>query len=184
MGSGIAQVFAQAGYSVRLHDASAPALDRARAGIERSLAKFVEKGTLTAADRDAALGPTRLPDRRSTRSPRSTAWSRRSSRTRRAKRALFERLDAIVPGRPPADVQHVVHLHHHARSRDDAARARARDALHEPGPAHDARRAHPRPGDERRGHGDGRRPSVARWARRRSKRPITRASSPTASSCR
>ena len=54
MGSGIAQVFAQAGYSVRLHDASAPALDRARAGIDRSLAKFVQKGTLTAEARDAA----------------------------------------------------------------------------------------------------------------------------------
>ena len=43
MGSGIAQVFAQAGFSVRLDDASAPTLDRARAGIERSLAKFVRR---------------------------------------------------------------------------------------------------------------------------------------------
>jgi 3-hydroxybutyryl-CoA dehydrogenase len=32
------------------------ALDRARANIEKSLAKFVEKGKLTAADRDASLG--------------------------------------------------------------------------------------------------------------------------------
>jgi 3-hydroxybutyryl-CoA dehydrogenase len=56
MGSGIAQVFAQSGFSVVLHDVSQPALDRARAGIDRSLAKFVEKGKLTAADRDATLG--------------------------------------------------------------------------------------------------------------------------------
>jgi 3-hydroxybutyryl-CoA dehydrogenase len=56
MGSGIAQVFAQAGYDVRLVDAVAPALDRARTTIEKSLGKFVEKGKLTAADRDAALG--------------------------------------------------------------------------------------------------------------------------------
>jgi 3-hydroxybutyryl-CoA dehydrogenase len=55
MGSGIAQVFAQSGFSVALHDVSQPALDRARAGIDKSLAKFVEKGRLTAADRDAAL---------------------------------------------------------------------------------------------------------------------------------
>ena len=55
MGSGIAQVFAQSGFSVALHDVSQPALDRARAGIDKSLAKFVEKGKLTAADRDAAL---------------------------------------------------------------------------------------------------------------------------------
>ena len=56
MGNGIAQVFAQAGFTVRLHDASADAIARARASIEKSLAKFVEKGKLTAADRDAALG--------------------------------------------------------------------------------------------------------------------------------
>jgi 3-hydroxybutyryl-CoA dehydrogenase len=56
MGNGIAQVFAQYGYHVRLVDAVAPALDRARGTVEKSLGKFVEKGKLTAADRDAALG--------------------------------------------------------------------------------------------------------------------------------
>ncbi len=56
MGNGIAQVFAQNGFEVRLHDASAAAIDRARATIEKSLGKFVEKGKLAAADRDAALG--------------------------------------------------------------------------------------------------------------------------------
>jgi len=56
MGNGIAQVFAQSGYQVRLCDAAPPALDRARSTIEKSLAKFVEKGKLAAADRDAALG--------------------------------------------------------------------------------------------------------------------------------
>ncbi len=56
MGNGIAQVFAQAGFSVRVHDVVGAALDRARTTIERSLAKFVEKGKLPAADRDATLG--------------------------------------------------------------------------------------------------------------------------------
>ena len=56
MGNGIAQVFAQAGFSVRLVDIADPMLDRARHMIEKSLAKFVAKGTLTAADRDAAMG--------------------------------------------------------------------------------------------------------------------------------
>ena len=56
MGNGIAQVFAQAGFAVRLVDVAQPMLDRARAAIEKSLAKFVEKGKLTAADRDAARG--------------------------------------------------------------------------------------------------------------------------------
>ncbi len=55
MGNGIAQVFTHAGYDVHLVDAAAPALDRARTTIEKSLGKFVEKGKLTAADRDATL---------------------------------------------------------------------------------------------------------------------------------
>jgi 3-hydroxybutyryl-CoA dehydrogenase len=56
MGNGIAQVFAQSGFEVTLVDAAAPALDRARGTIDKSLAKFVEKGKLTAADRDGTLG--------------------------------------------------------------------------------------------------------------------------------
>jgi 3-hydroxybutyryl-CoA dehydrogenase len=55
MGNGIAQVFTQAGFDVRLIDAAAAALDRARGSIEKSLNKFVEKSKLTAIDRDAAL---------------------------------------------------------------------------------------------------------------------------------
>jgi 3-hydroxybutyryl-CoA dehydrogenase len=55
MGNGIAQVFAQSGFSVCLVDIAPPLLDRARGTIEKSLAKFVDKGTITAADRDAAL---------------------------------------------------------------------------------------------------------------------------------
>jgi 3-hydroxybutyryl-CoA dehydrogenase len=55
MGNGIAQVFMQAGFEVRLVDASGPALERARATVEKSLGKFVEKGKLAASDRDAAL---------------------------------------------------------------------------------------------------------------------------------
>jgi 3-hydroxybutyryl-CoA dehydrogenase len=56
MGSGIAQVFAQAGYTVQLVDVARPMLDTARRNIEKSLGKFLEKGKLTAAARDAALG--------------------------------------------------------------------------------------------------------------------------------
>jgi 3-hydroxybutyryl-CoA dehydrogenase len=55
MGAGIAQVFATKGYQVTLHDANAAMLEKAKAGIGGSLAKFVEKGKLTAEDRDAAL---------------------------------------------------------------------------------------------------------------------------------
>ena len=55
MGNGIAQVFAQSGFSVLLVDIAKPMLERARASIEKSLARFVEKGKVSAADRDAAL---------------------------------------------------------------------------------------------------------------------------------
>ncbi len=55
MGHGIAQVFAQAGFGVRLHDAAPAAIERARAAIAKSLAKFVEKGKLSAEARDAAV---------------------------------------------------------------------------------------------------------------------------------
>jgi 3-hydroxybutyryl-CoA dehydrogenase len=55
MGNGIAQVFAQSGFNVLLHDAAPGAVARARATIEKSLAKFVEKGKVTGEARDAAL---------------------------------------------------------------------------------------------------------------------------------
>ena len=56
MGNGIAQVFAQSGFEVRVCDAIPAALERARTNIEKSLAKFVEKGLIAAPDRDATLG--------------------------------------------------------------------------------------------------------------------------------
>ncbi len=55
MGAGIAQVAAVAGYATVVREVAQPVLDRAKAGIVKSLDKFIEKGKLTAADRDAAL---------------------------------------------------------------------------------------------------------------------------------
>jgi 3-hydroxybutyryl-CoA dehydrogenase len=95
MGSGIAQVFAQAGHTVLLHDVQQAALDRARRGIETSLAKFVEKGKLAVADRDAALGrltvTTSLDDLAA-----ADYVVEAIVESADAKRALFERLDAIT----------------------------------------------------------------------------------------
>jgi 3-hydroxybutyryl-CoA dehydrogenase len=95
MGNGIAQVFAQSGFSVMLVDIAKPMLERARASIEKSLARFVEKGKLTAADRDATL----------TRLTTTTAIDRLTVadfiveaivEQAEAKGALFTSLDAIV----------------------------------------------------------------------------------------
>lgn len=55
MGSGIAQVAAVAGHDVVLRDVSDEALARGRAGIEKSLGRFVAKGTVDQAAADAAL---------------------------------------------------------------------------------------------------------------------------------
>ncbi len=56
MGSGIAQVSAQAGWEVVLRDVTDGALARGRSGIEKSYEKFVGKGKLTAEDAERALG--------------------------------------------------------------------------------------------------------------------------------
>ena len=56
MGSGIAQVAAQAGYEVVLLDVSQEALERGLGAIRRSLAKFLEKGRLTEEALEATLG--------------------------------------------------------------------------------------------------------------------------------
>ncbi len=55
MGSGIAQVAATAGYETIVRDVTQSILDTAKGGIEKSLAKFVEKGKLQSADSAAAL---------------------------------------------------------------------------------------------------------------------------------
>jgi 3-hydroxybutyryl-CoA dehydrogenase len=66
MGSGIAQVAAQAGYQTVVREVEQKFLDKGIGGIEKSLGKFVEKGKMAAPDRDACLGrlkgTTRLED--------------------------------------------------------------------------------------------------------------------------
>jgi 3-hydroxybutyryl-CoA dehydrogenase len=56
MGSGIAQVAAVSGLDVIVRDVTPAALDRGRAAIERSLARFVEKAAISGDERDSALG--------------------------------------------------------------------------------------------------------------------------------
>jgi len=56
MGSGIAQVAAQAGYDTIVREVEQKFLDKGISGIEKSLGKFVEKGKMKPEDRDAAMG--------------------------------------------------------------------------------------------------------------------------------
>jgi 3-hydroxybutyryl-CoA dehydrogenase len=55
MGSGIAEVSARAGLPTYVREVSTQLADKARANVERSLAKAVERGKASAADRDRAL---------------------------------------------------------------------------------------------------------------------------------
>src|SRR3982750_1086771 len=95
MGNGIAQIFAQKGFEVQLVDLAAPALDRARSGIEKSLDKFVEKSKLTSADRDATLA--RLSTGTSIDALASTDYIVEAIvEDESTKRALFSTLDTLT----------------------------------------------------------------------------------------
>ena len=96
MGSGIAQVAATAGCDVVILEAVQPALDRGMAAIEKSLEKFVEKGTLTATERDAAYAriktTTNVHDLRE-----SDLVIEAVVENVDVKKALFNELDQILP---------------------------------------------------------------------------------------
>lgn len=62
MGTGIAQVALQAGYSVTLRDISQAQMDKAGANIQKQLNRNVEKGRMTAEEKDAALARLTLSD--------------------------------------------------------------------------------------------------------------------------
>ena len=55
MGSGIAQTAAQSGYDTIVVEVEQKFLDKGISGIDKSLGKFVEKGKLSAADKDACM---------------------------------------------------------------------------------------------------------------------------------
>lgn len=56
MGGGIAHVLVRSGYSVILNDVAQQYLERAADGISKGLGRDVEKGRMTAEEREAALG--------------------------------------------------------------------------------------------------------------------------------
>jgi 3-hydroxybutyryl-CoA dehydrogenase len=60
MGRGIAYLAALAGYETAIHDADTAALDAARAAIESTLQKGVERGKVAAADAEAAIARLQL----------------------------------------------------------------------------------------------------------------------------
>jgi 3-hydroxybutyryl-CoA dehydrogenase len=96
MGSGIAQVFAMADLRVTMVDVSSSALAKARTTIEKSLDRFVEKGKLTPANRNAALERV-ASGGDLTAAREATLVIEAASENAELKFKLFADLDAIAP---------------------------------------------------------------------------------------
>ena len=95
MGAGIAQVFAQAGAKVLLHDASVPALERARRAITSSLERLTAKGAIDAVLAEATL--TRIADASFDAASVAEIVVEAIVENPAAKQELFARLDAACP---------------------------------------------------------------------------------------
>jgi 3-hydroxybutyryl-CoA dehydrogenase len=96
MGSGIAQTAAQAGLQVTVREVSTELIDKGFSNIDKSLARLVQRGTLTAAERDAARnrlrGTTKLDDLAG-----CDFVIEAITEQLPAKKELFRALDAVCP---------------------------------------------------------------------------------------
>lgn len=96
MGSGIVQVAAVAGFDVLALDLEDAIQSKAQARIEKSLAKAVDKGRLSAEDRDQSLGRISFIDDRSKLADRDLVVEAITENIQE-KEELFRSLDEICP---------------------------------------------------------------------------------------
>ena len=98
MGSGIAQTAAQAGVQVTVREVSKELLDKGFANIDKSLGRLIQRGTLTAAEREAARnrlrGTTKLEELAD-----CDMVIEAITEQIEAKKELFRALDAVCPPR-------------------------------------------------------------------------------------
>ena len=96
MGSGIAQTAAQAGFSVTVREVNDELLQKGLGSIQKNLARLVEKGTLSAADRDLVAarlkGTTNLEDLKD-----SDIVIEAVTEQLPVKRELYAKLDKLCP---------------------------------------------------------------------------------------
>jgi len=97
MGNGIAHVFAQSGYQVALFDVSEAALTRAVATIEKNLERQVAKGTLSAADKDAALARIQTGTSLEAAVSQADLVVEAATENEAVKMKIFEDLDRLAP---------------------------------------------------------------------------------------
>ncbi|HEU5359466.1 MAG TPA: 3-hydroxyacyl-CoA dehydrogenase family protein [Gemmatimonadales bacterium] len=96
MGAGIAQVCATAGCHVTVRDVDAEQAAKGKRAIEASTAKLVEKGKLTAGDRDAALARISFTDALGA-AAQADLVIEAIVEDLEAKRALWRELDELAP---------------------------------------------------------------------------------------
>ena len=139
MGAGIAQLAAQSGHAVRLHDAQAGAAAAALVRIGADLDGAVKRGKLDAAERDAVFGRIAVADSIAALAGCGLVVEAIVEKLE-IKRQVFAQLEAALgPGRGARD-QHLVDLDHRGRAGPAAAAAADRLALLQPRHAHEARR--------------------------------------------
>ena len=96
MGSGIAQTAICSGYTVTLNDQREEALERAKAGIEKSLKRDVEKGRMAEEDFQAAMGRLSI-DAGMTAGKDADLVIEAIFENLDAKQAVFRRLEEVCP---------------------------------------------------------------------------------------
>lgn len=99
MGNGIAHAFAQCGYSVNLVDIQEAALQKAMATISKNLDRQVQKGSLTEADKTAALKNISTYTKLSDAVGQADLVVEAASENLEVKLNLFKQLDEICPGK-------------------------------------------------------------------------------------
>jgi 3-hydroxybutyryl-CoA dehydrogenase len=97
MGHGIAQVAAAAGLEVSLHDIAEELIRKGLDAIGANLAKGIEKGKLTAEQRDATLGKIQAAEDLEAAAAQSDLVVEAAPESLDLKRKLFERLDRAAP---------------------------------------------------------------------------------------
>lgn len=95
MGSGVAQIAAQAGHAVTVIDANSAALERSRAGIAASFDKLVQRGKFTQAERDRMLERIRWTGELSSAADADLIVEA-IIEDRDAKAGLFDKLEAVI----------------------------------------------------------------------------------------
>ena len=99
MGSGIAQVMAQSGREVAMFDVEQRFVERGLAGIEKNLTKDVEKGKLTAAEKEAVLKRIRIGVEWTSQDCDVDFASEAVVENLDVKKAIFKKLDELCPSR-------------------------------------------------------------------------------------